>query len=1318
MPIEDVADALQGLLKRRARALGEQHTVIADTFAGASTHELIDTLSKAPRNQKSSIGLLAASASLDEAIASRSKASLDRFLFRFGAHLKTSVSQPGLTAAARLALATAAEKVFDSLPSASSRQRAEVYEIRVRLQRLELTDRDWHDTVGASRSDFDDLISRVARDLGEDGRSRSRSIPKTGRRATKTHIAQAPRNYPQRPAPNWLLGDFTGQADPIVSATANWRRAHEVPADNLDMGLAWAAFSAGDYRTAQVHLGDLLAQLDDGWGPSSGADTIRTWNWIRLVVELSAIQGGTSIDARRSSASAATFAARCLPDDQELIDSLVVGAIEDFASVDLASARAWCAYTTRLVADLGHEHALASYSNAEKARLRQAWASHLGLSPEESRSTSSSAAATTPRLREATQRLYVAARNGANPSRALRESFHALAPFLDELEGELLRECGEATDEAQRLVEADSANHRDLVDMRASLISIRESIAGSGSSLLQDFVAPVVQLAIVQLGEAMERLGDISRPQVAVQLNSSRLPFSAAAGSLYQVRFTVQNTGNAIAESIRLRVTQPEIGLDSIGTIDALGPGSQAELDIEGRATGVGGGAVSLHCEIAWSDALLQQFTASQIVGAEDQGPVSWEANDVNPYNLGTISDPHRLVGREEDLVSLDALIAGGASAYVTGHKRVGKTSLTRVLLKSLSETRGWAGEVLPLGRAIVEGQSAGDLVSALLDEILDACEDAYPLSVRSIEAVELDGSGNFARAANRWLKSVARSLPSGARVVIAIDDFDELPGHLVEGAQADALFLFLRSLVDEPWLNLILVGSEVLPTIIQKQAHKLNQVVPVSVNNFSSRESTADLVATPSKDRLEWAPEAIDRVHYLCSGNPYYETLVAQRLWQTMREQARSMVAPGDVEGAVSAVAHSAPESHFVHLWADSASGIDHTSRSAVVASAILRSVARAGGRLQVPAATDEVVRIAGTWIQTATSEELMRAIAHLRAREVLAAGPSDGSLLISIPLVAVWLLDAGNKVLDALYSTSKHAIATVRMITDSDLVSLSKQLQYRGEHISEIRLKAWLEQFGDNYHQYLAFKMLRRMILDGYFTSTKLQSNILPRLSANVSELRAARLLVRENNNQTLKNAYLVDHGVAGDSTQGTLSALTKSLHVKKSNVLPPDEIVARLKNSNGDTVLFLLDDYSGTGTHLHKTLEQLLGALADNAEAHERVHIVLGAGVVADESDLPRPESPFSIEHVAGLYLGERFRPFSPGSGVFDSEKERLDAETMTASIGNALMPSNPLGFGGKAILALFEFNCPNNAAPVFWRAGAVSGARWVPLFERAV
>ncbi|MFJ2551877.1 hypothetical protein [Microbacterium sp. NPDC087591] len=187
---------------------------------------------------------------------------------------------------------------------------------------------------------------------------------------------------------------------------------------------------------------------------------------------------------------------------------------------------------------------------------------------------------------------------------------------------------------------------------------------------------------------------------------------------------------------------------------------------------------------------------------------------------------------------------------------------------------------------------------------------------------------------------------------------------------------------------------------------------------------------------------------------------------------------------------------------------------------------------------------------------------------------------------------------------------------------------------------------------------------------------------------------------------------------ATQGTLAALAKALKIKKANIVKVTALADRIRSHETGAVVFLLDDYCGTGTHLSRELDSLTEMIVSMGEEwREKVHVVVGASVVGDEADLPRSDGPVGVETVGGTYLGDRFRPFSPKSGVFDTEKERRDAEEMTSSIGGALMPNNPLGFGGRALLTLLEFNCPNNVAPIFWKSGVVSGTPWIPLFERA-
>ena len=97
--------------------------------------------------------------------------------------------------------------------------------------------------------------------------------------------------------------------------------------------------------------------------------------------------------------------------------------------------------------------------------------------------------------------------------------------------------------------------------------------------------------------------------------------------------------------------------------------------------------------------------------------------------------------------------------------------------------------------------------------------------------------------------------------------------------------------------------------------------------------------------DRLEWDSSAIDRVHHLCDGNPYYETLIAQQLWLDMRPEFGPSLLSGmlmlrrplylmGLRHLISCIfrRRAAPE-------------IDHTSRTALMTSAVLQAVRVCGG-------------------------------------------------------------------------------------------------------------------------------------------------------------------------------------------------------------------------------------------------------------------------------------------------------------------------------------------------------------------------------------
>ncbi len=749
--------------------------------------------------------------------------------------------------------------------------------------------------------------------------------------------------------------------------------------------------------------------------------------------------------------------------------------------------------------------------------------------------------------------------------------------------------------------------------------------------------------------------------------------------------------------------------VDPPSTLASLEPGSEGSITCTVRSL-TKNNSVLVPISVRWTDAFEQEFSQTFDFLAEDERPSNWSEEDANPFNLTSLDDPERLVGRDQDLVALDSMVRSAQSAYITGQKRVGKTSLVRVLLHKC-EKRDWPTVHLPLGRA------SDDVIRPLVSRLGKSISRHYPnLKISEFDSVA-DGSSLLVRA-GEWFEEVGELLPPQMHAVVAIDDFDELRPEFINGSMADALFLFLRTLVDERWLSLLIVGSEVLPTIIRKQEHRLNQVAPFIVRNLISREDTKLLVTRPTRKWLEWDERALDRMHYLCQGNPYYETLIARDVWTNMRERDRTFVQVKDIEETCAQIAASASPAHFSHLWADDRSGWDPMSDRAHNASAVLRAAARCTTETVDSAPLEEVIAVAQQWVPGATNADLRSSVANLVRREVFRQDSGQYRVSIAVPLVARWLRGKGSEHLDEMYEASTIARASKAIVTARDLADLVVGLQYCGDHVNEIRVRAWLEQIEDAEGRYLAFKLLKRLVTEGYFGVDRMQREALPDLRRSILRGKAGTVQAL-GKDRYLQNFLVVDHGKAGSSAPSMTLALLRVLKIRKTNVLTSSSLVDRLRNPRETKVLLVLDDFAGTGAQLSRDARTVVEELDSAGTAwRESTIVVVGAAVSAIgqiDADLPEGVDWYS---AVGKRVGNRLHAFASDAGIFETEDELRQARDLFEAIGRSIYPDHPLGFGDQGLLVLLENNCPNNTLPPFWRGGRWMGRPWSPLFDRRV
>ena len=165
----------------------------------------------------------------------------------------------------------------------------------------------------------------------------------------------------------------------------------------------------------------------------------------------------------------------------------------------------------------------------------------------------------------------------------------------------------------------------------------------------------------------------------------------------------------------------------------------------------------------------------------------------------------------------------------------------------------------------------------------------------------------------------------------------------------------------------------------------------------------------------------------------------------------------------------------------------------------------------------------------------------------------------------------------------------------------------------------------------------------------------------------------------------------------------------YLRTENNIPPENFVS-LKEANQEKsdFLCLVDDVSLTGqeasaflTKLKKgkhssyfLLVMIATSEAVNLLAHHNVKVVAPIVLHTDE-----------------LKLGSRstvMMDFDDEVGVVFS---KLDLERFLRTYGEQVLPGDPLGYGGLALLFGFAYNVPDNTLPIVWQK-----VDWSPIFER--
>jgi hypothetical protein len=399
--------------------------------------------------------------------------------------------------------------------------------------------------------------------------------------------------------------------------------------------------------------------------------------------------------------------------------------------------------------------------------------------------------------------------------------------------------------------------------------------------------------------KALEAVRDESAGKFACELEPRRRPPEIAAkryplhiaDKWLTVTLPFVNKGPGVAVDVHVELDSGvDSGLALEDEILHLGDVPPGEFAIAFRAMVVSPMQWShLAMQINWGELFGgAKSTAISVKLIGQNADVDWESLErLEPYSLG-VADGERFVGRRSKVQGIGNRLmrAQMSSTYITGQKRIGKTSLAQAVQRYLADNakNPIQHRTLYLEWGEYSNADPARTVEALGDAIHEFLCSHLPAGTPRPSASFV---GTLAP-----LNTVARLLEQlcpNDRFILVLDEFDEIHPEMYRfGSLAEAFFSNLRTLSAKKNIAFILVGGEKMPFIIGAQGDQLNKFSREQVDYFSRSDEWEDyeeLVVGPVRGQINWQESALNELFTSTAGHPYYTKLVAQHCF-TMRLQ------------------------------------------------------------------------------------------------------------------------------------------------------------------------------------------------------------------------------------------------------------------------------------------------------------------------------------------------------------------------------------------------------------------------------------------------
>jgi len=742
---------------------------------------------------------------------------------------------------------------------------------------------------------------------------------------------------------------------------------------------------------------------------------------------------------------------------------------------------------------------------------------------------------------------------------------------------------------------------------------------------------------------------------------------------------------------------------------------------------------ISLDYILSWQNSAAQQEeTSGTIQLTAQRRHVDWTSyKSNNPYSLDPISEMDKLKGRGEQVSRLQNFLVNMGSCRIEGQKRVGKSSIAKVFVQELLGNPEY-GDYLPIyvewGDVAVE-DPAGYLGYRLC-QLIDIL---YTEKKKKDCLVQIPNEADFKHRLapiRAYLQDFHRYYPE-CKIVLFIDEFDEIPESLYKGEEGDAFFLTLRSLTATGYTSLVLIGGENLRFIDNYQGEKLNRVGLVPVDYFDLSHNIvefSELITAPAQGILDFHDDAVQEIVQFSAGNPYFATWICTELYWRMVKREDSYVSVEDVRETIEEMVQlRGRQGYFRHFWDDGIQAEGRESEKIAFENAkILIALSQCSDNpfeyinLQKIMSHPDVKNIDPEIIEYRLSELVNRKV--LERQDDLPRGYRT-----KVKLLHKWLRPKGADELRSIYSGGEKCYFRQQMgpklrVTESEISEVAKKFPlYQGKQITAEDIHAWLEQFGDDVNQRLAFKLLNNIQFnDENFVREKMKvlyKSIL-RDSTNKGLARSIQGTTRN-----VFVSYIDDEGKSG---QHFIYLFSQENNIYRYNSVNPTKIIEKLtaylqenQVRGYQCAVVFIDDFIGTGESASKNFAGVLEQFDEKLPDWQDLCLIYYGAIVGFQGGADRIEQ--ATEGRVRVFMMEEFteekKAFSPANNnIFDNHDEIQRAKGLCEYIGRSLRKSHPLGWQNSQALIVFEHNAPNNTLPVFYASGTHEGKEWRPLFPR--